>query len=104
MFLCKSRNGDTAYISTYDANLDFFGLAAASRYNQEQVSKLFLSAYSEDPSLALMNLLYLRDIRSGLGERDSFRTCFDILCRFSLQHTVTSSTFLDTKMCFTSTF
>lgn len=76
----QTENGDTAYISTYDANLDFFGLAAASRYNQEQVSKLFLSAYSEDPSLALMNLLYLRDIRSGLGERDSFRTCFDILC------------------------
>lgn len=76
----QTENGDTAYISTYNANLDFFGLAAASRYNQEQVSRLFLSAYSEDPSLALMNLLYLRDIRSGLGERDSFRTCFDILC------------------------
>ena len=73
-------NGDTAYITTFNANLDFFGLAGASRYNQKQVLDLFECAFDEDKALALKNLLYLRDIRSGLGERDSFRTCFKWLC------------------------
>lgn len=76
-----TENGDIAYRSTYNANLDFFALAGASRYNQKQVVDLFMKAYIENPSLALMNMMYLRDIRNGLGERKSFRTCFRFLCK-----------------------
>lgn len=75
-----TENNDTAYSTTFNANLDFFGLAGASRYNQKQVLELFERAFDEDKVLAMMNLLYLRDIRYGLGERDSFRTCFKWLC------------------------
>lgn len=81
-----TENGDIAYSSTLDANLDFFGLAGASRYDQNQVLELFQAAFHEDPVLALKNLLYLRDIRTGLGERKSFRTCFRWLCKNHVDH------------------
>lgn len=70
-----TENMDTAYESTGNANLDFFGAAGASRYNQEQVADLFLKALHEDAAMALRNLFHLRDVRGGKGERDSFRTC-----------------------------
>lgn len=79
--MTTTENGDFAYVSSGNANLDFFGLAAACRHNQAQVLSLFQKAFSENRELALKNMLYLRDIRGGLGERDSFRTCFRYLCK-----------------------
>lgn len=76
-----TENGDTAYSTTCNANLDFFGLAGAMRYNQSKMLALFNQAYSEDPALAIKNLFYLRDIKYGMGERQSFRTCFHDLCQ-----------------------
>ncbi|RRD94671.1 DUF2828 family protein [Clostridiales bacterium COT073_COT-073] len=78
--MTTTENGDYAYISSGNANLDFFGLAGASRHDQMQVVNLFQKALAEDTTLALKNILYLRDIRGGLGERDSFRSCFQYLC------------------------
>lgn len=75
-----TENGDLAYSTTYAKNLDFFGLAGASRYRPSQALDLFKEAFQEDSDLALMNLFYLRDVRGGLGERDAFRVCFEYLC------------------------
>ena len=68
-----TENGDLSYSSTLNANLDFFGRAGSLRYDYDEAVKLFLLAYVEDDILALKNLLYLRDIRDGYGERDLFR-------------------------------
>lgn len=68
-----TENGDVAYKSTLDANLDFFGIAGASRNNKDAVKDIFKKAMKEDLSMAIKNLFYLRDVRGGLGERDSFR-------------------------------
>ena len=75
-----TENKDIAYATTQSKNLDFFGIAGASRHNPNQVLKLFKEALAEDFELAILNLFYLRDIRGGLGERDCFRICFEYLC------------------------
>lgn len=69
-----TENGDVAYKSTLNANLDFFGIAGASRYRQDNVKDMFKKAMKEDLSMAVKNLFHLRSIRGGLGERESFRT------------------------------
>lgn len=79
--MTTTENGDCAYLSSGNANLDFFGLAGAARHNQVLVSVLFRKALAEDMAMAIKNMFYLRDIRSGLGERNSFRNCFSIFCK-----------------------
>lgn len=74
-----TENGALAFSTTLNKNLDFFGQAASMRGNKD-VQNLFIYAYNEDRTLALKNLVYLRDIRhGGLGERDSFRLCAEFL-------------------------
>lgn len=68
-----TENGDIAYKSTLSANLDFFGVAGASRSNQDAIKDIFKKAMKEDLPTAIKNLFYLRDVRGGLGERDTFR-------------------------------
>ncbi len=68
-----TENGDKAYISTLSNNLDFFASAGSYRNNLDYLLSLFIKAYFENKKIALKNLFYLRDIRNGLGERDSFR-------------------------------
>ena len=75
-----TANGDAAYRSTKNANLDFFSAAGSMRGNPEQAVELFEKAYGENKASALMNLLYLRDVRGGLGEREIFRRCFRMIC------------------------
>ncbi len=76
-----TENGDTAYRTTSNANLDFFGSAGALRNNIREFKRVFYLAYEEDKELALKNLFYLRDIREGLGERDLFRIAYREICR-----------------------
>ena len=42
---------------------------------------LFFAAYGENPNLAVKALLNLRDIRGGMGERESFRVLLHFLAR-----------------------
>ncbi|MBQ1476893.1 MAG: DUF2828 family protein [Erysipelotrichaceae bacterium] len=74
-----TENGDITYDSTLNANLDFFAAAGSLRRDQKKVSDLMLKAALEDGDMAVKNLFYLRDIRGGLGERDSFRTSYRTL-------------------------
>ena len=73
-----TTNGDVAFKSTLNGNLDFIGLSG-SVSNQEKIIELFVEAYYENPLLALKNLFYLRDIQYGYGRRQSFRTLMKLL-------------------------
>lgn len=73
-----TTNGDKAFKSTLNSNLDFFGLAG-SVYDVEKIIDLFIKAYSEDPLTAIKNLFYLRDIRNGYGRRYNFRLLLTLL-------------------------
>ena len=76
-----TENGDTAFSTTFNANLDFFASCGSLRYDQKEVRDKTRNAIREDEETAILNILHLRDIRSGLGERDSFRTAFMELFR-----------------------
>lgn len=68
-------NGAKTHGSTGEACLDFFAVAGGMRYRRkEDQIRLFDRAYIETPELAMKLLFHLRDIRSGMGERELFRT------------------------------
>ena len=73
----RTTNGDVAYSTTLNANLDFFGGAGSipvnKKYDSTEFMNLFKFAYEEDSETALKNALYYRDIRGGLGRREGFR-------------------------------
>lgn len=83
-----TENYDTAFETTGSANLDFFASCGALRHNQEEVARKMQKALYEDSDLAILNLLYLRDIRGGLGERDSFRTAYKVLARYDSEKAI----------------
>ena len=66
-----TENGAKTPISTLSAVLDFFYHAPARR-GQDNTA-LFLSALSGDRQTAIRALFYVRDIRGGQGERETFR-------------------------------
>ena len=72
-----TENGAPTFSSTLNKNLDMFGIFSAKRSNPDEALGLFMSAYGEDPKLAVLNLFYSRDIRQGQGEREIFRRCID---------------------------
>jgi len=77
-----TENGAATLKSTLKSTVDFFGLGGALRSRTEQdVISLFSKAYAEDPLVALKTLFFIRDCRSGMGERKTFRTCFNWLAK-----------------------
>ena len=68
-------NGAYAYKSTKSAVLDLFSNGVSS----QDKATLFVNAYKEDPLLAIKTILYLRDVRSGQGNRDILRKFIDIM-------------------------
>ena len=68
-----TENGDLAYRSSGAACLDLFSLCGGMRHNVKDLVKLFVKAFAEEPVTAIKILFYLRNIRGGLGERNSFR-------------------------------
>lgn len=78
----RTENGDLAYRTTGSACLDLFSLCGGMRHNVSDLVKLFVKAYGENPQVAVKVLFYLRDIRGGLGERNSFRVLLTELAKF----------------------
>lgn len=69
-----TENGAKAKNTSGDACLDFFGTVGALRSaDKHRIIKLFDAAWNENPLVTLRILFYARDIRGGLGERDTFR-------------------------------
>lgn len=76
-----TQKGDKAYKSTLNSVLDFFFHAPATRLggSQNQLPEMFAKALAQDTALAISAMFYLRDVRGGQGERDSFRLCLETL-------------------------
>ena len=82
--ITSTENGDIAYHQVLAAgdvknNLRFFGLGGAMRGKDTTVKEMFGKAFLENEELAIANLLYLRDLRGGKGERKLFRACLEHL-------------------------
>ena len=81
--LTHTENGATAYNTTGHAVLDLFATIGSLRDTDDvRIARLFADAYAQDPLLATKTLFYARDIREGLGERETFRT----LLRYAAEH------------------
>lgn len=70
----KTNNGADALKSTTNDLVDLFGSIGAMRStNPKMIIGAFSRAYATDRLLATKILFHTRNIRSGLGERDTFR-------------------------------
>jgi len=67
----KTTNGDFAYKSTLDANVDLFYQAGSSRGSD--IHHIFDKALAKNEDVAIRTLLWLRDAREGAGERQQFK-------------------------------
>ena len=71
----ETENGALGYATTHSALLDLnFATSSLRNTSEDEIVAKFKKAWDEDKSLALRWLLFLRDIRGGMGERRSFRT------------------------------
>jgi hypothetical protein len=69
----KTWNGADTKVTTRNPLLDMFGRAGSMRQSKVEDKKLMMQeAYSFDSLLATKLLFYVRDIRGGYGERDTF--------------------------------
>ena len=82
--ITETTNGMSAFQGTKSRVLDFFYLAPSLRSDQTKIKELFIKAYEEDHDLALRVTKWLRDIRGGAGERESFRTILKYLAEHDL--------------------
>ena len=79
----RTENGAVALNTTGDARLDFFGTAGSLRgADKERITRLFSEAYKEDPLFATKIAFYARDVRGGLGERQTFRTLLEFMAKY----------------------
>ncbi|MBQ6546022.1 MAG: DUF2828 family protein [Lachnospiraceae bacterium] len=79
----ETENGAVALNTTGDARLDFFGTAGSLRgAEEERITRLFSEAYREDPLFATKIAFYARDVRGGLGERQTFRTLLRFMAKY----------------------
>ena len=69
-----TENGAVALNTTSNPLLDFFSVVGSLRdADDERIFRLFDEAYANDKLFATKILFYARDIRGGVGERDTFR-------------------------------
>ena len=76
-----TENGAIGYRTSGKALLDLnFAVSSMRNWNEDEIVKFYTKAYYENPLLAVKWLFYLRDIRgNGLGERRTFRICFNVV-------------------------
>lgn len=78
-----TENGATALCSTGDARLDLYGTIGALRgADRARIERLFADAYAQDPLFATRIAFYARDVRGGLGERETFRTIIRYMAEY----------------------
>ena len=77
-----TENGAVGYKTTGKKLLDLnFMLSSMRNMSENDVWKHYLEAYNENPTLAMLWLMFCRDVRGGCGERRTFRIIFTRLCR-----------------------
>ena len=70
----KTEKGANAFKSTTDSLVDLFGTIGSLRGREvEEIENKFAKAYSEDPLTAIKMAFYARNVRGGLGERETFK-------------------------------
>ena len=75
--LSQTENGAFGYKTTESALLDLnYSVSSLRNASEDEITTLFLKAYTENPEYALKWLFFARDIREGLGERRLFRVCY----------------------------
>lgn len=67
----RTENGMKAWATSDSKVLDLFGKIGSSR--GRDLTPSFSAALAEDENLAVRVLLWARDVRSGAGERQTFR-------------------------------
>lgn len=73
--MTHTENGALTHASTGSACLDLFAAAGALRNaSRADILRRFKQAWQEDRDLAVRILFFARDVRGGLGERQTFRT------------------------------
>ncbi len=79
----RTENGAVALNTTGDARLDLYGTIGALRTaDKERINRLFSEAWKVDPLFATKIAFYARDIREGLGERQTFRTIMQFMAEY----------------------
>ena len=74
--MSETENGAFGYKSTFDPMVDFnFRLASYRGASQEKIEEDFVNILDSKDEDVLRFLFYIRDVRDGLGERRTFRTC-----------------------------
>jgi hypothetical protein len=73
----QTANGAATLVSSLDPVVDLFFAIGASR--GKDITSAFARAYGADRGLTLRCLAYARDIRGGLGERDTFKNLLSFL-------------------------
>lgn len=72
-----TENGAVARRSTGSALIDLYGTIGAMRSRSDaEIVNSFSKAWKENPLLALKIVFHARNIRGGLGERNTARVCF----------------------------
>lgn len=71
--LSLTANGALTYQTSANPVVDLFFVIGASRTNPAQAISLFRQAFAHDPILACKVLCHARDIREGMGERNTFK-------------------------------
>ena len=78
----RTENGAVALNTTGDARLDLFGTVGSLRgAGKERITRLFSEAWKADPLFATKIAFYSRDVRGGLGERQTFRTLLQYMAQ-----------------------
>ena len=73
--MTTTTNGAVALDTSKNAVLDLFSVIGSLRNaSKDRVTSLWKYAFRENADLAMKTLFYARDVRGGLGERETFRT------------------------------
>ena len=79
----RTENGAVALKSTGNACVNFFGTVGALRgAENSRIERLFAEAHSEDSLTATKIVFYARDVRGGLGERETFKTLIRYMAQY----------------------
>lgn len=65
-------NGAVSYASSLNHNVDLFFRIGSAR--GQNLNDAFDKAFAEDPNMAIRMLQWVRDVRGGAGERQTFRS------------------------------